>query len=184
MVPTLTATLGVKGHRPTVGTWGNKPLAYVLAVVHLASAARHANVVDSPKGARAKTGQGKTRRWQAAFAAPPRHVGKAYPAGTTSRVVVRIDNAPWHAGQVGREALADHPHLERKRLPTSTPQLTPVERRWEGLRRRATHTRLFDTPADLRRSLRNALRYFQTARSRIRTRLNGRPKKRTASTGS
>lgn len=184
MVPTLTATLGVKGHRPTVGTWDNKHLAYVFAVVNLASAALHANVVDSPKDARAKTGQSKTRRLQAAFAAHLRHVGRAYPAETHSRVVVLIDNAPWHAGQVVREALADHPHLELKRLPSYSPQLNPVERLWKVLRRRATHNRLFDTPADLRRALRDALRYFQTVRSRIRTLLNGRPKKRTTSTGS
>ena len=184
MVPTLTATLGVKGHRPAVGTWDNKHLVYVFAVVNLVTATLHANVVDSPKGGTAKTGKSKTRRLQEAFAAHLRHVGRAYPADTNPRVVVLIDNAPWHAGQVVREALADHPHLELKRLPSYSPQLNPVERLWRVLRRRATHNRLFDTPADLRQSLRNALRYFQTVRSRVRTLLNGRPKKRTLSTGS
>ena len=184
MVPTLTATLGVKGHRPAVGTWDDKHLVYVFAVVNLITAALHANVVDSPKDAKAKTGQSKTRRMQAAFAAHLRHVGRAYPAEANPRVVVLIDNAPWHAGQVVRDALADHPHLELKRLPSYSPQLNPVERLWRALRRRATHNRLFDTPCDLRRSLRNALRYFQTVRSRVRTLLNGRPKKRTASAGS
>jgi hypothetical protein len=57
MVPTRTATLGVKGHRPTVGTWDGKPLLYVFAVVNLVSAAVHANLVDSPKDATAKTGK-------------------------------------------------------------------------------------------------------------------------------
>jgi hypothetical protein len=28
LVPTLRATLGVKGHRPTVGTWDNKDQVY------------------------------------------------------------------------------------------------------------------------------------------------------------
>ena len=41
MVPTLAATLGVKGHRPTVGTRDCKDLLYVFAVVNLA---RHMKV--------------------------------------------------------------------------------------------------------------------------------------------
>jgi hypothetical protein len=69
MVPTLTATLGVKGHRPIVGTWDCKHLLYVFAVVNLVSAAVHANLVDSPKDAAKKTGKSKTRRLQEAFAA-------------------------------------------------------------------------------------------------------------------
>ena len=74
MVPTLTATLGVKGHRPVVGTWDCKHLLYVFAVVDLASAAVHANLIDSPKDATAKTGKSKTRRLQEAFAAHLRTV--------------------------------------------------------------------------------------------------------------
>ena len=68
MVPTLTATLGVKGHRPVVGTWDCKHLLYVFAVVNLVTAAVHANTLESPKDAKKKTGLSKTRRMQAAFA--------------------------------------------------------------------------------------------------------------------
>jgi hypothetical protein len=184
MVPTLTATLGVKGHRPIVGTWDCKHLLYVFAVVNLVTAAVHANLVDSPKDATKKTGKGKTRRLQEAFAAHLRHVGRVYPAGTHRRVVLLIDNAPWHAGEPVRQALADCPHLELRRLPSYSPQLNPIERLWKVLRRRATHNRLFDTLADLRRSLRSSLSYFQTMRERVRTLLNGRSKKKTASAGS
>jgi DDE superfamily endonuclease len=184
MVPTLTATLGVKGHRPAVGTWDCKHLLYVFAVVNLVTAAVHANLVDSPKDATKKTGKGKTRRLQEAFAAHLRHVGRVYPAGTHRRVVLLIDNAPWHAGEPVRQALADCPHLELRRLPSYSPQLNPIERLWKVLRRRATHNRLFDTLADLRRSLRSSLSYFQTMRERVRTLLNGRSKKKTASAGS
>jgi hypothetical protein len=46
MVPTLPATLGVKGHRPVVGTRDNKDLLYVFAVVNLASAALHTNTLS------------------------------------------------------------------------------------------------------------------------------------------
>jgi hypothetical protein len=183
MVPTLTATLGVKGHRPVVGTWDCKHLLYVFAVVNLVSAAVHANLVDSPRDATAKAGKSKTRRLQEAFAAHLRHVGRMYPAAANPRVVLLIDNAPWHVGEPIRQALADNPHLELKRLPSYSPQLNPIERLWKVLRRRATHNRLFDTLADLRRSIRSSLSYFQTVRERIRTLLNRQPRKRTASTG-
>jgi transposase len=183
MVPTLTATLGVKGHRPVVGTWDCKDLLYGFAVVNLVTAALHANLVDSPKGATKITGKSKTRRLQEAFAAHLRHVGRMYPADKHQRVVVLIDNAPWHTGAPVRQALADNPHLELKRLPSYSPQLNPIERLWKVLRRRATHNRLFDTLADLRRSLRSSLSYFQTMRDRLRTLLSRLPKKRSVPTG-
>jgi DDE superfamily endonuclease len=183
MVPTLTATLGVKGHRPVVGTWDCKHLLYVFAVVNLVSAAVHANLVDSPKDAARTTGKSKTRRLQEAFAAHLRHVGRVYPADSHQRVVLLIDNAPWHAGEPVQQALADNPHLELKRLPSYSPQLNPIERFWKVLRRRAAHNRLFETLADLRRSLRNSLSYFQTVRERVKTLLNRQSGKRTPSTG-
>jgi transposase len=177
MVPTLTATLGVKGHRPIVGTRDCKDLLYVLAVVNLVSAAVHANTLESPKNAKKKTGQSKNRRLQEAFAAHLRHVGRVYPRAAYPRVVLLIDNAPWHRGKPIDEALAENPHLEFKRLPSYSPQLNPVERFWKKLRRRATHNRLFDTISDLRSSVRNSLRYFQTVRDKLLTMINGRPKK-------
>jgi DDE superfamily endonuclease len=184
MVPTLAATLGVKGHRPVVGTWDCKHLLYVFAVVNLATAAAHATLVDSPKDAKARTGKSKTRRMQEAFAAHLRHVGRMYPAGEKPRVVLLIDNAPWHRGKPIDEALRDDPHLEFQRLPSYSPQLNPIERFWKVLRRRATHNRLFDTLADLRRSVRGSLGYYQTMRDRVRTLLDRKAMKRTPSPGS
>ena len=180
MVPTLAATLGVKGHRPVVGTRDCKDLLYVFAVVNLVSASVHANTLESPKGATKKTGKNKTRRMQAAFAAHLRHVGKAYPAAKHPRVVLVIDNAPWHRGAVVDAALADNPHLAFYRLPAYSPHLNPVERFWKKLRRRATHNRLFDTLADLKSSVRASLCYFQTARHKVKSLIEGRPKRKAA----
>src|SRR4030095_3799301 len=73
MVPTLVATLGVKGHRPKVGTRDNKDLMYVFCVVNLVSAALHSNTLESPQRAKQQTGKSKTRRLQEAFAAHLRH---------------------------------------------------------------------------------------------------------------
>jgi transposase len=173
MVPTLCRTLGVKGHRPVVGTRDCKHLVYVFAVVNVVTAAVHANLLESPKDAARKTGKSKVRRLQEAFAAHLRHVARLYPASEHKRVVLIIDNAPWHRGKPIDEALAEHPHLEFKRLPSYSPQLNVIERFWKPLRRRATHNRLFETTADLRRSLRASLCYYQTVRGRIRSLVAG-----------
>ena len=177
MVPTLGATLGVKGHRPTVGTRDCKDLLYVFAVVNLLSAAVHSNTLESRKDAKKKTGQSKTRRLQEAFADHLRHVGRVYPRHHYPEVVLLIDNAPWHRGKLIDAALSDNPHLKFKRLPSYSPQLNPIERLWKALRRRATHNRLFDRLADLKKSVRASLCYFQTMRQRVKTMLQGKRKK-------
>ena len=176
MVPTMAATLGVKGHRPQVGTRDCKDLLYVFAAVNVLTGALLANTLGCPRGARRQAGQSKTRRLREAFARHLRHVGRLYPSEKYRRVVLLIDNAPWHAGAAVRQALADNPHLELKRLPSYSPRLNPIERLWKALRRRATHNRLFDTLADLKRSVRNSLRYFQTMRGRVKSLIHKQPK--------
>ena len=179
MVPTLAATLGVQGHRPTVGTRDCKDWLYVLGVVNLVTAAVHSNTLESPRDAKKRTGKSKTRRLQEAFAAHRRPVGRIYPREHHPRVVLVIDNAPWHRGQPITEALRENPHLEFKRLPSYSPQLNPIERFWKKLRRRATHNRLLDTLSDLKSSLRASLCYFQTMRPKVKSILQGRPRKQT-----
>jgi transposase len=173
MVPTLCRTLGVKGHRPTVGTRDCKDLLYVLAVINVVTGVLHANTLESPADAKRRTGQSKTRRMQEAFAAHLRHVARLYPASEHQRVVLIIDNAPWHRGQPIDDALAEYPHLEFYRLPSYSPQFNVIERFWRLLRRRATHNRFFETLADLRRSIRASLGYYQTVRRRLRTLIAG-----------
>jgi hypothetical protein len=177
MVPTLTATRGVKGHRPVVGTRDCKDVLYVFAVLNLISGALHTNTLESLQAANRKSGESKTRRMQRAFAHPLRHIGRMYPQERFGRVVLTIDNAPWHRGTLINEALADNPPLEFKRLPSYSPQLNPIERFWKALRRRATHNRLFDTLADLRQSVRASLSYFQGVPKRLLRLVNGRRKK-------
>jgi transposase len=101
-------------------------------------------------------------------------------------VALIVDNAPWHRGRPIDEALADHPHLEFKRLPSDSPQLNLIERFWKVLRRRATHNRLFESLAGLKRSLRASLCYFQTVRGKVRSllpRSYARPTNQKASAG-
>src|SRR5271165_1908690 len=67
MVPTLAATLGVKGHRPAVGTRDCKDVLYVFCVLNLVSGAVHANTLESLQAAKRKSADSKTRRMQRAF---------------------------------------------------------------------------------------------------------------------
>lgn len=169
MVPTLCRTPGVKGHRPVVGTWDCKDMLHVFAAVNVVTSRLHTKTVACRTGLYRRTGQSKTRLLQRTFAAHLRQIAARYPAARHPRVVLIIDNAPWHAGEAIRTALAENPHLELYRLPSYSPQLNVIERFWKLLRRRATHNRLFDALADLKRSVRNGVRYFQTVRSRIRS---------------
>ena len=152
-------------------------MLYVFCVLNLVSGALHSNTLESLHKANRDSGEGKTRRMQRAFADHRRHVGKAYPQEKYGRVVLTIDNAPWHRGALVNEALAENPHLEFYRLPSYSPRLNVIERFWRKLRRRATHNRLFDTIKDLKASVRNSLRYFQTVRTKLLSLVNGRPKK-------
>ena len=113
---------------------------YAFCVVNVVTAALHANTLESPKGAKRRTGKGKTRRMQEAFAAHLWHVGPAYPAGERKRVVLVIDNAPWPRGNVVAKALADNRHLELYRLPSYSPMPNPIGRfrRCSGGGRRTT----------------------------------------------
>lgn len=167
MVPTLVRTLGVKGHRPLVGTRDNKDLVYVFASMNLHDGRLTTRLLVSEASHRRRYGTNKNRRLQQAFARHLRDVARAYPVARHRRVVLTIDNAPWHAGKPVAQVLAQHPHLELYRLPSYSPQLNVIERLWKVLRRRATHNRLFDGVAYLRRALRASLGYFQTLRQRI-----------------
>lgn len=186
MVPTRATTLGVKGHRPVVGTRDDNDVRFVFAVLDVVSGWLHTGTLASARATNRRTGESKSRRMPRAFAAHLRHVGRAYPAARHGRVVRIIDNAPWHRGQPINDARRGDPHLEFYRPPSYSPCLNVVERFWKTVRRRATHNRLFDAIADLRRSVRNNRRYFQTVRAKARSLVRGcypTPTNRTPSPG-
>jgi hypothetical protein len=167
LVPTLHATLGVKGYRPMVGTWDNKDLVSGFAAINLVTGQLTTRLLDQPSHRKAKTGHRKPQRLQAAFVGHLRDSARAYPASIFPEVVITIDNAPWHRGAGVAQVLEAHPHLRLYRLPSYSPQLNVIERFWRVLRRRATHNRLFTSMASLRATLRNNLCYFQTMRQKV-----------------
>jgi DDE superfamily endonuclease len=127
----------------------------VFAGLNLLAGAVHANTREILKAS-------KWQRRQRAFAGHLWQVGRMSPEAECRRVVLTIDNAPWHRGPLIDQALAENPHGEFYRMPSYSPQLSVVERFWKALRLRATHNRLFDEIADLKSSVRNSLRHFQT----------------------
>ena len=167
LVPTLRTTLGVKGHRPEVGTWDNKDLVYGFAAMNLVTGHLTTRLLESPSDAKKRTGLSKTARMQNAFAEHLRDIARQYPASLECPVIITIDNAPWHRGRAITQVLSDHPHLQLYRLPSYSPQLNVIERLWKVLRRRATHNRLFDTMAQLRTALRSSLSYYHTMRHKV-----------------
>jgi len=168
MVPTLTTVLGVKGHRPVVGTRDCKDLLYVCASVNCINGQLHTRTLENRQAenrrVRKRGGISKARRMQQMFA---RHLKDAVAAYPNQRIVMVVDNAPWHRGKPVNDVLAQHPLLELYRLPSYSPQLNVIERFWKPLRRRATHNRLFDELSDLKASVRASLEYFQRVRRRV-----------------
>jgi DDE superfamily endonuclease len=167
LVPTLRATLGVKGHRPVVGTWDNKDVVYSFAALNIVTGRLTTRLLESPATAKKQTGHSKTTRLQQAFVAHRHDLARAYPATLGKPVVITLDTAPWHQAAAITAALTAHPHLQLYRLPSYSPQLNYIERFWRVLRRRATHNRLFLTMAELRTALRANLCYFHTLRHKV-----------------
>jgi transposase len=165
LIPTLRTTLGVKGHRPRVGNLACHDVLYVFGALNLVTGRLTTCLVARP---RPSTPVRSTQRYlQEAFARHLRDIARTYPVVQYPRVVVVIDKASWHRGAVVTAVLEAFPHLELYPLPSSSPQLQVIERFWKVLRRRATHNRLFPTLAQLKRTLRNNLCYYQTLKHRI-----------------
>jgi len=134
LVPTLHSTLGVKGHRPVVGTWDNKDLVYSFAAMNVVTEQLTTRLVESPAKAKRQSGLAKTVRLQHAFAAHRADLARTYPAALGKPVIITIDNAPWHLEPAIAQVLATHQHLQLYRLPSYSPQLNHIERFWRVLR--------------------------------------------------
>ena len=94
LVPTLCTTLGLKGHRPLVGTWDNKNLVYCFAALNVVTGRLTTCLLEPPARSTAKTGRSQQQRRQAAFAVQLRDMARAYPATAYLEVVITIDHAP------------------------------------------------------------------------------------------
>jgi hypothetical protein len=176
MIPTLRTTLGLKGHRPIVGNLDCHDLVYVMGALNLVTGRLTTRLVE--RCMKSQPLRSTQRYLQRAFARHLRDLGRAYPPARFPRVVLVIDNAPWHHGSLITTALHDVPHLQLYRLPSYSPQLQVIERFWRVLRRRATHNRLFPALAQLKQALRHSLCYYQTLKHRVLSLVQS-PKKRT-----
>jgi hypothetical protein len=179
MIPLLRTTLGLKGHRPVVGNLDGHDLVDIFGALNLVTGRLTTRLVERPGvPAQLKKPKSRQRRLQEGFARHLRDLARAYPAAEYPRVVLVIDNAPWHRGALITQTRNEWPYLELYRLPSSSPQRQIIERFWRVLRRRATHNRLFLPLAQLKRALRNSLCYDQTLKHRVLSVMQS-PKKRT-----
>jgi DDE superfamily endonuclease len=168
MVPTLRTTLGLKGQRLVVGNLDGHERVYVFGALNLVTGRLTTRLVEHSHahGPWAKA-RPRQRHMQAAFARHLKDIGRAYPAAQYPQLVLVIDNASWHRGGLITEVLSQLPRLRLYRLPSYSPQLQVIERFWKVLRRRATHNRLFPSPARLKQALRHSLCYYQTLKHRV-----------------
>ena len=162
MVPTLHRTLGVKGHRPIVGNDDNKDNVYMFGSLNLVNGNLTTKLLEWPKNKNLRKGT-----LQQAFSSHLEQIAKRYPASKYPKVVLTIDNASWHRGKPINDVLEKHSHLKLFRLPSYSPNLQVIERFWKILRRRATHNRFFSSMTQMRKSLRNSIRYYQIFKKRL-----------------
>jgi hypothetical protein len=168
MIPRLRTTLGLKGHRLVVGNLDCHDLVSLFGALNLVTGQLTTRLVEKLRApARAKKSWSGPRSLPEGLARHWRDIARAYPAAHYPRVVLVIDNAPWHRGALMTQALKVCPHLECYRLPSYSPQLQIIERFGRVLRRRATHNRRFLTMAQLKQALRNNLCYDQTLKHRV-----------------
>jgi hypothetical protein len=116
MMPTLRTTWGLNGHRPIVGNLDCHDLGDVVGALNLVTGQLTTRLIERRKaygpGRKPRPGQ---RRLQAALARHVRDIARAYPAVQHPRVVLVIDNAPWHQGPLVMAALKAVPHIARYR---------------------------------------------------------------------
>jgi hypothetical protein len=98
LVPPLRATLGVKGHRPPVGTWDHKAQGYCFAALHVVTGQRTTRLLEQPARRKAKTGLRTQPRWPVACATHLREIARAYPARRSPKGISTMAKAPWHRG--------------------------------------------------------------------------------------
>ena len=128
MIPTLRTTLGLKGHRPIVGNLDCHDLVYVFGALNLVTGRLTTRLVERLRAhAKSKPIWRGQRSLQAGFARHLRAIARAYPAAHYPRVVLVIDNAPWHRGALVTQVLAAYPQLEFYRLPSYSPQRQVIE---------------------------------------------------------
>lgn len=161
MIPTLRTALGLKGQRPVVGHLDGHDLLYVFGALNVVTGRLTTRLMARHKPI------ARPHHMQQAFARHMRDIARTYPVAHYPRVVLVIDNAPWHKGALVTAALTAAPPIEVYRLPRYSPQLQVIERLWKVVRRRATHNRLFPRMAQLCQALRTSLCYYQTLKHRV-----------------
>jgi len=75
------------------------------------------------------------------------HLLTAFP---TQPILLFLDRAPWHRGDVMRAFLLKHPRLQLIYFPPACPHLNPQEHVWKAARQAVSHNHTFLTLSALR----------------------------------
>jgi hypothetical protein len=109
-IPTLRTTLGVQGHRPLVGPLDCHASLSLFGALNGVTGQLITRLVERPRPP--TQGRRAPRRYlQEACVHPLRDIARAYPVAQSPRVVVVIDNAPWHKGAAITARLTASPQL-------------------------------------------------------------------------
>jgi hypothetical protein len=112
MLPLRRTTPGLNGHRPAVGNLDGHDLGCLFGALNLVTGQLTTRLLEKPrtptKPKKSRSGQ---RCLQEGFARHVREIARAYPAALYPRVVLVIDNAPWHRGALVTKALNECPYL-------------------------------------------------------------------------
>ena len=99
---------------------------------------------------------------------------KLYPVGEDKKIVLVLDNAPWHKKAVRLiqdESIAEYQDLRDKIififLPPYSPDLNPIEQCWRITRRDITHNTYFPDSKILESTLDNYFKQYQQPNEKI-----------------
>lgn len=91
---------------------------------------------------------------------------KIYPQ--RSKIIMVVDNVPFHHSRRMKRWLENHPRLELVFLPPYSPELNPIERVWWYMRKKITHNRFVRTMKERKAIFWRMFSHFQKANEEIK----------------
>lgn len=90
---------------------------------------------------------------------------RIYPEG--KELVLIVDNAPAHTANKVKDFLREVGRITLVFLPPYCPHENPIERLWKWVREKVTHNYPFPTMDEMIKAVRDAFRYFASARNQV-----------------
>jgi len=149
--PTLRWMWAKKGRQPRIPTEDEHGRRTVFGASNPLTGRTHYHV-----------GEGRTKE---EFLSLLRQLDRFYPS--EKKLVLLLDNASAHKAKEVEEYLRKTKRITLAFLPPYCPDLNPIERLWKGVRKKVTHNYPFATMEEMIEAVRDAFRYFASARKRV-----------------